>query len=207
MGRSSISVKPNDVIWKTSAFRHSGSSLGPVVIMMLSETEPTIQEMWRCVLSVASGAFMSVPPSLVVTVKEKGLSVLILHSFLVQIVLKSCQQGHHCWLVRLQGSAVFQDGTFPLLFPLGWQAGLGSAFPHSLSWGHWDPLWIKVGRESVPVLCTLFSFFSSLIIWHCLDDSSFAFSSSCWLPIWFHAVHFILNHENVTARREGTARI
>lgn len=129
MGRSSISVKPNDVIWKTSAFRHSGSSLGPVVIMMLSETEPTIQEMWRCVLSVASGAFMSVPPSLVVTVKEKGLSVVILHSFLVQIVLKSCRQGHRCWLVRLQGPAVFQDGTFPLLFSLGWQTGLGRAFP------------------------------------------------------------------------------
>lgn len=174
--------------------------------MMLSETEPTIQEMWRCVLSVASGAFMSVPPSLVVTEKEKGLSVVILHSFLVQIVLKSCQQGHRCWLVRLQGPAVFQDGTFPL-FSLGWQTGLGSAFPSLAQLGTLGSF-ADQGRKRKRS-CSLHAFllFSSLIIWHCLDDSSFAFSSSCWLPILFHAVHFILNHENVTARQEGTARI
>lgn len=81
VGRSCILIKPNDVIWKTSAFRHAGPPLDPVLIIMLSETDSDLENV-EIHSSVASdGTSIAVPLSLECS-KGDEVSLVTLRSFL-----------------------------------------------------------------------------------------------------------------------------
>lgn len=104
----------------------------------------------------SDGAVMAVPLSLVVTADGKEVSVVNLRAFLVltDTQWSSCTPvlSTKTSLLTCQASAVFWGVTFLLC---SHEAGTWSwilPLPVSLSLGHWDPLGIKVGGETVLVL-------------------------------------------------------